>query len=437
MADTDLKALGAFYESELFGSIMPFWMSRALDPVNGGYFTCFNNRGDRLLYRHKFTWSQGRFVWTLARLNRSFKGRRPQRETEEYLAQARRGAEFLMKHARLPNGNCAFILSEEGRPVLLDTQGNPRAADPNEFYDSSVFADLFVVYGLAEYVMAANDRRSYQFAVELYESACERLRQPVFRSDPYPVPAGYETHGRPMILVETAHEMAQAAECLGDSRKNQFLAQAEESMNEVMGKFRDPATNLITEMYSTDTEKCGTMLGQYVNPGHTLECMWFICHLARRLGARKRIEQAIRVIKAACKTGWDEKYGGFFQFTHRSGGAPRGPVPPELENAEMIRKLRENWDNKLWWPHSEALYTLLLGHVLSQDKELLDWYWRVHEYAFRTFPNLDHQVGEWIQIRTRDGTPVDKVVALPVKDPFHITRAFIFCTELLREVKPE
>jgi N-acylglucosamine 2-epimerase len=42
-------------------------------------------------------------------------------------------------------------------------------------------------------------------------------------------------------------------------------------------------------------------------------------------------------------------------------------------------------------------------------------------------------VREWLQIRTRDGAPQDKVVALPVKDPFHITRNLVLILELLSE----
>ena len=41
-------------------------------------------------------------------------------------------------------------------------------------------------------------------------------------------------------------------------------------------------------------------------------------------------------------------------------------------------------------------------------------------------------MGEWIQIRQRDGSPLNKVVALPVKDPMHVARAFILCIDLLR-----
>ena len=36
-----------------------------------------------------------------------------------------------------------------------------------------------------------------------------------------------------------------------------------------------------------------------------------------------------------------------------------------------------------------------------------------------------------MQIRMRDGRPQEKVVALPVKDPFHITRNLCLILELL------
>lgn len=432
MKRVNFRQLHAFYDEQLFGNILPFWMKHGIDRQRGGFYTCFTNRGDRLLHPHKFTWSQGRFVWMLARLARAFQGKRPEAEVAGWLEAAGAGAKFLYEYARLPNGNCAFILSREGAPALLGPDGALRPARTGEVYDTSVYADCFVVYGMAEYAMAAHDRRYYDYAVDLHESIVRRLYAASYRSDPYPVPAGYEAHGRPMIQVENAHELAQAAELFGDARRDAFLSQAQAGMAEILDKFRDPQDDLIAEMWSADPAKRDTMMGRYVNPGHMLEDMWFHIHLARRLGQKERIAQCVNVMRAACRVGWDEEGGGgLVQFCHRTGGAPRGPVPPEHADHEMIRKLRENWDNKLWWPHSEALYALLLGYEHAQAKDLMKWYWKVHDYAFRTFPNPDPSVGEWIQIRTRDGRPVDKVVALPVKDPFHITRAFTLCLEVL------
>jgi mannose/cellobiose epimerase-like protein (N-acyl-D-glucosamine 2-epimerase family) len=58
---------------------------------------------------------------------------------------------------------------------------------------------------------------------------------------------------------------------------------------------------------------------------------------------------------------------------------------------------------------------------------------QVHDYTFATFPNPDRNVGEWIQIRDRQGRPLDKVVGLPVKDPYHLTRNLLLLVELLGE----
>ena len=60
---------------------------------------------------------------------------------------------------------------------------------------------------------------------------------------------------------------------------------------------------------------------------------------------------------------------------------------------------------------------------------------KVFDYVFSTFPNPDKNVGEWIQIRTREGRPQEKVVALPVKDPYHIIRNVILIIELLEKRK--
>jgi N-acylglucosamine 2-epimerase len=97
-------------------------------------------------------------------------------------------------------------------------------------------------------------------------------------------------------------------------------------------------------------------------------------------------------------------------------------------------QLRESWSNKLWWVHSEALYALVLAFEHTRDPWFLDAYWKYHEYVFRTFPNPDPAIGEWIQIRDRAGRPEDKVVALPVKDPYHITRAFMHLAKSLQRM---
>jgi N-acylglucosamine 2-epimerase len=72
-------------------------------------------------------------------------------------------------------------------------------------------------------------------------------------------------------------------------------------------------------------------------------------------------------------------------------------------------------------------------YTRTKEEDYLRYFEQVFEYTYRTFPNPDRSVREWIQIRTRDGKPQDKVVALPVKDPYHIIRNVLLIIELLEQ----
>ena len=94
--------------------------------------------------------------------------------------------------------------------------------------------------------------------------------------------------------------------------------------------------------------------------------------------------------------------------------------------------LMPNSDTKLWWPHTEALYGLLLARELTGESWCERWFDQVYEWSFEHF--MMPEVGEWRQRLDRAGKPITKVVALPVKDPFHLPRALILSLELLRDM---
>jgi N-acylglucosamine 2-epimerase len=91
----------------------------------------------------------------------------------------------------------------------------------------------------------------------------------------------------------------------------------------------------------------------------------------------------------------------------------------------------DTWDTKIWWPHAEALYATLLAYKVTGDAAFDSMHSQLFDYVFLTFPNPDRAIGEWIQIRDRQGAPLDKCVALPVKDPYHILQDVLLMIELL------
>jgi N-acylglucosamine 2-epimerase len=230
-----------------------------------------------------------------------------------------------------------------------------------------------------------------------------------------------------MIMLNVSQELAEALAALRHAREQEVREHAGSYMNTILTRFAQP-DHTVTELLPVDEELADTLMSRHLNPGHTIECMWFVMTEAKRVGNTAAIDQAIRITKKAFELGWDNLHGGLLHYVDRDGGTPRGR---ELGDNSFERNIIETPDTKLWWPHSEALYTLLLAYEQTGDAELLKLYDKTHDYTFSTFPHPDPAVGEWIQIRDRTGVPLTKVVALPVKDPYHILRNLILIVELL------
>ncbi len=90
-------------------------------------------------------------------------------------------------------------------------------------------------------------------------------------------------------------------------------------------------------------------------------------------------------------------------------------------------------DTKLWWPQCEALYATMLAYEYCREDWCLEWHTRIREYCLSHYPVKDH--GEWTQKLDRQGNVLDEVIALPVKDPFHLPRVLIYLVESLGRLR--
>ena len=367
-----MRALLGVYRELLADGIIPFWM-KALDLEYGGVFSCMAEDGT-VLSTEKYTWSQARMAWTLAALYNRFERR------AEFLVHARKTLDFLLANARDEQGRFVYRTTREGEPLEGAT---------------SIYSDCFVAYALGEYCRAVPDARLEWQRREILARVERRVTEPDFcETAPYALPSGRRVHGIPMMLTE--------------------VSGAALYPHTLMRHFVRPERRVVLEYLTRDYRELAGAEGSFVNPGHAIESMWFVIHWARRRGDRAMILRAAEVIRWHLEAGWDRDYGGIFLGIDAGGGEPF------LSNSEK----------KVWWPHTEALYALLLCHKLTGEAWCLEWYWRVHEWSFAHFPMPE--VGEWRQRLDRQGKPITELIALPVKDPFHLPRAALLITELLR-----
>ena len=414
----------SFFRNELTENLLHFWMSRCLDTENGGYLNCFSNDGSKLVSTDKYTWSQGRFLWMFSRLAMMESDLFDETQRKVFLSYAQNGYEFLRKHVLMGEGDyrCVF---------LMDAKGDPKTVGNFEGYDLSISADCFVVMGLAAYCRASGDSAAWDFAKKLGQSVWDRYQSGNFRSLPYPVTPAHNSHAKPMILANVCCELYRAAVEFEPDYGEHIRAQISQCHEEVFTSFCDE-TGLIHEFTRADGTFGPYLFCQHINPGHTLEDMWFQLEAGEIAGTDRHFETIEKVVKATMELGWDKEYGGIYHFIPCDGLDTKYAVAEGASEPQMALVL-DDWGSKLWWVHSEAMYTTLLMYCRTGKEAFLELFEKVFTYTYDTFPNPDRSIREWIQIRTREGKPQEKVVALPVKDPYHIIRNVLLIVELLEK----
>ena len=172
-------------------------------------------------------------------------------------------------------------------------------------------------------------------------------------------------------------------------------------------------------------EDADTLLGRHRTPGHLLETVWMLSDAAQHVpGIASLVPDWLPdLAHHALALGWDDEHGGVLRYVDRDGGRPTGPHHDDRYETLVL----ETWDTKLWWVQVEAL--LRRGAAGP----------RVPRIRLRRLDGASHRLHpghlsqprrrQWLQVRDRAGRPLDRVVALPVKDPFHIARALLLALE--------
>ena len=152
------------------------------------------------------------------------------------------------------------------------------------------------------------------------------------------------------------------------------------------------------------------------HPGHAIESAWMLMEIALKQDNQKLFDTAVDITLASLNHGWDREYGGIRYITNYDW------TPTHDLGADL----------KLWWPHSEALYALLLAWTCTGREDVGRWYEEVHHWSFDHFPDTQH--GEWYGYLNRDGSPIWTAKANGWKGCFHLPRVLYRCYKLLDSI---
>jgi N-acylglucosamine 2-epimerase len=159
--------------------------------------------------------------------------------------------------------------------------------------------------------------------------------------------------------------------------------------------------------------------GRLACPGSSLEVAWFLLHVMEALGDFSRRDAVIESIEGALEFGWDREFGGLCYFMDIDGR------PPLQLEANM----------KLWWPHTEAIYALVLAATMTGATKWADWLARVDAYSFKHFADPRH--GEWFGYCDRRGDLTHTLKGNNYKGSFHVPRALLFSIQRIESGSPQ
>lgn len=378
------------YRGGLLDDTVPFWTRHSVDREQGGFITFLDRDGSHF-GTDKPVWLQGRIIWMYSRLYNEVE-KRP-----EWLELARHGLDFLLKHCFDDDGRLFFVVRRDGVPLRKRRY---------------LFSETFAVMGLAEYARASGEDWARQKAAEVFDTLMRYHTTPGLL-EPKVIPGAMpmKGHAMPMILLATS----QIARRVDDRPVHNETI--DRSIYEVFEHFCKPELRVLLENVGPEGELIDAPEGRIVLPGHAIETAWFIMEEGRERGDIDLSLRAIPILEWSLERGWDEEFGGLLYYT-------------DLEDKPCTHY---EWDMKLWWPHTEALYATLLAYRLTGDEKWARWHEKVHDYTYRHFP--DPEYGEWFGYLHRDGTVSHRLKGNLWKGPYHLSRMQLLCWKLLEEMK--
>lgn len=390
-----LAELRTTYRQGLLEQTIPFWLRHGLDHEHGGLLTGLGEAG-ALLDSDKAIWLQGRAAWTFATLYNTVE-RKP-----EWLAAAKLCLDFIRDHGRGPGGKLYFTVTRTGEPLRMRRY---------------VYSECFAAIGSAAYAKATGDARAAAEAEQYFDTYLHHSFTPGVmppKTDPTTRPMqGVAPH---MIAIVTAQEIRAL---LGDItvRGATCTAWIDRSINAVERDFFKPDLGALMEIVGANGAVLETFDGRTLNPGHALECAWFILHEAKwRQRDARLLKLGLSILDCMWARGWDKEFGGLLYFT-------------DLRQ----QPVQEYWaEMKFWWPQNEAEIATLLAYQLTGEAKYAAWHTLVHDWSHRVFADPVH--GEWFGYAHRDGRISTRLKGNTWKGPFHLPRMQWYCGRLIDEL---
>lgn len=395
---------------------MPFWEKNGIDRQAGGYLVCFDADGNVQEDADKYIVTQTRMIWAYSALARKI-------GKTQYLQDAKQGVEFFIKNF-WDETYGGWYWKTDRKGSVLDT-------------GKVVYGQTFAIYALSEYTLASGDPIGLYYAektFDLLQKYCtdtanggyfENLERDFSLSAPGFAAGDLKSLD---IHMHTMEAYTTLYECSGKEIHRRKLL---EVIDVVLTKMvdsqigcgynqfdihfnRKPAINIRrtwnAERETGETVESPTDTTSY---GHNVELAW----LLNRAGEIVGLDDAYhgiteKLLNHALKYGFDYELGGVYRDGPHEGEA-------------LVK-------DKEWWQNCEVLVGFLdgyerLGNAAYADAFLQTW-------KFDTTYMINHEIGEWRQLLSKDGQEIISNMGNVWKAMYHTGRSLMECKLRLEKI---
>lgn len=386
----DEASLAKLYRDTLLDDVIPFWLRHGLDREHSGIITALDRDGS-ILDTDKSVWFQGRAGWMFATLYNTVEKR------TEWLEAARSCVEFSRAHCHSPEGKMYFTVTREGAPLRMRRY---------------VFSEAFAAISYAAFAKATGDARAADDAWKAFDNYLRFSFEPGVMQPKFEATRPMKGIAPLMIAIVTAQELRENLRDVA-VRGRSCTEWIDHCIAEIERDFFKRDIGALMEVVAPDGSIIDHIDSRTLNPGHAIECAWFILHEGRHRDDKRLIDLGCAILDCMWRRGWDQEHGGVLYFVDVFG-----------------KPVQEYWhDMKFWWPHNEAIIATLLAWKITGEARYAEWHRLVHDWSFAHFPDREH--GEWFGYLHRDGSVSQRAKGNLFKGPFHLPRMLWYGWRLL------
>ena len=402
-------------KTHLAEELLPFWIARCWDSTNGGYLTQYDGDGKDTGLDEKSLLAHMRMIYALSLAYRKGNGGEQCRQIAE------QGVTYAVEHYwDHEHGGFYWLFNRKGEPTITK---------------KIVYGHSFAIYALSHYTLATGDPRGLEYAEKCFdllqkyaaETSCGGYWE-MFERDwrlcgPGAAGGDRKTLDVHMHLMEAFTALY---ECSGQDihrRKLEEVIQIllEKILHPVHGTgipqfFRDWRVapqikfDIIWGWDRFDGETKQKPHDDNTSYGHNVEFFWLLLEAFRVLGTDVNPHRPLfnKILRHAVDHGVDWELGGVY-------------VEGSLDGSQVYDTAKE------FWQQAEFMAGMPGAFRLFGDDRYLAAYGNVHDFVMQKM--IKHEVGEWLPLLTREGTPIWTHMSHSWKVNYHTVRAVVLAIE--------